>query len=314
MYSNINFISQTRRSMNSKFYVLLLLTLLVGCNEKVAENLKYLKQEPPSNVPEVFAPNFISKETESEFGSIFNEEATEFFYGIDINGKEEIRHSKLVGNNWSEPETILSHELYGYNDPFLSPDESKLFFISRRALDGLGELKDYDIWYVERLGNEWSDPINAGLNINSDKNEYYMSFTNDGIMFFSSNKRDANFDIYSSKFVDGKFEKPIPLGNSINTPAYEADVFVDPEETYIIFCGIRSEGLGRGDLYISFKDPNGTWSKSINMGNKINTASHELCPYVSKDGKYLFYTSKQDIYWVSAGIINEIKNGAVNTM
>jgi hypothetical protein len=44
------------------------------------------------------------------------------------------------------------------------------------------------------------------------------------------------------------------------------------------------------------------------MGDKINTKNHELCPFVSKDGKYLFYTSNQDIYWVSAEIINEIKD------
>jgi len=294
--------------MNPKITTLLFLTLLFSCTEKVDESLKYLKQEPPSLVPEIFAPYFISKETESEFGSVFNEEATEFFYGVDVNGKEEIRYSKLVGNNWSEPETILAHERYGYNDPFLSPDENKLFFISKSALDGLGALKDYDIWYVERLGERWSDPINAGLNINSDKNEYYISFTNDGTMYFSSNKMESNFDIYSSKFVDGKFQKPIPLGDSINTPEYEADVFVDPEETYIIFCGRRSEGLGKGDLYISVKNTDGTWSKSINMGDKINTENHELCPFVSKDGKFLFYTSNQDIYWVSAKIIDEIKD------
>lgn len=293
--------------MHAKVNFLLLFILLVGCTKTVDESLTYLKQAPPSIVPKIFAPNFISKETESEFGSVFNEEATEFFYGVDVNGKEEIRYSKLVGNSWSEPETILAHERYGYNDPFLSPDENKLFFISRRALDGLGELQNYDIWYAERVDNEWSDPINAGRNINSGENEYYISFTNDGVMYFSSNKRDANFDIYSSKFVNGKFQKPIPLSDSINTPAYEADVFVDPEETYIIFCGIRPEGLGRGDLYISFKNPDGTWSKSINMGDKINTENHELCPFVSKDGKFLFYTSNQDIYWVSAKIIDEIK-------
>jgi len=120
--------------MNSKVSaLLLLLALLVGCTVKIDEGLKYLNQKPPSIVPEIFAPNLISKETESEFGSVFNKEATEFFYGVDVNGKEEIRYSKLIENSWSEPETILVHEQYGYNDPFLSPDENKLFFISRRA-------------------------------------------------------------------------------------------------------------------------------------------------------------------------------------
>ncbi len=289
-----------------------LLTPLIGYSQKVDDHLKYLEQIPPSLSPEIFASGLISKNTESEFGSVFNKEATAFFYGVDVDGRTEIRHSELIGNRWSEPRTILSHEKYGFNDPFLSPDEKRLYFISKRALDGLGAKQDHDIWYVEKKGEEWSDPINAGPNINSNRNEYYISFTETGTMYFSSNKiisgeRQNNFDIYSSKSIDGEFQKAIRLGDSINTSNYEADVFVDPEESYIIFCARRPEGLGRGDLYISFKNTDGTWTKSINMGEEINTKNHELCPFVSKDGKYLFYTSNQDIYWVSAEIINLMK-------
>jgi GH43 family beta-xylosidase len=179
-------------------------------------------------------------------------------------------------------------------------------------MDGLGVKQDHDIWYVEKERDGWSEPINAGPNINSNKNEYYISFTQTGTMYFSSNKiisseRKNNFDIYSSKSIDGVFQEAIPLGDSINTLNYEADVFVDPKETYIIFCARRQEGLGRSDLYISFKNTNGRWSKSINMGDKINTEKHELCPFVSKDGQYLFYTSNQDIYWVNSKVIDELR-------
>ncbi len=272
------------------------------------KNLNYLNQKPPSITPSIFAPNLISKKGEYEFGSVFNKNATEFFYGVNVNGKEEIRYSKLIGDQWSAPRTILSHEKYGYNDPFLSPDEQRLYFISQRTLDGLDKKEDYDIWYVKRLINGWSVPINAGSNINTNANEYYISFTNSGTIYFSSNKIGNNFDIYTSKFVNGKFQKATPLSDSINTPAYEADVFIDPDEKYIIFCGNRKDGLGRGDLYISFKRKDGTWKSAVNMGNRINTKGHELCPFVTKDGNYLFYTSNQDIYWVSTKVFDTYKN------
>lgn len=278
-----------------------------SCLSQVNEKLKYLKQKPPSTIPQIFAPDIISKEDEYEFGSVFNSNATEFFYGVAINGKEEIRYSKLVGDNWSKPKIILVHEKYGYNDPFLSPDENRLYFISKRALDGLGDPKDYDIWYVERFANGWSEPINAGPKINSNNDEYYISFTYNGTMYFSSNKVGSNFDIYASKYEKGEFQKPVSLSDSINTLGYEADVFIAPDESYIIFCGTRQDGLGRGDLYISFKNTDGTWSKSVNMGERINTKNHELCPFVSKDGKYFFYTSNQDIYWVDAKILERYK-------
>lgn len=294
--------------MKLQVHSLLLVMLLTGCGSQLDERLKYIKQNPPSTDPEIFAAGLISKEGEYEFGSVFNKYGTEFFYGVNVNGKEEIRYTKLIGDRWSDPETIMTHERYGYNDPFLSPDENRLYFISQRALDGTGDLKDYDIWYVERMDHGWSEPINAGPNINSDQNEYYISFTNDGTMYFSSNKEDSNFDIYSSKVHEGKFQQAIPLSNSINTAHYEADVFIDPKESYIIFCANRPDGLGEGDLYISFKNPDGQWTQSKNMGQPINSEHHELCPFVSKDGKYFFYTSNKDIYWVDAKIIEKIRD------
>ncbi len=294
---------------NANCLIWLLSAITINCIGQIPEKLKYLKQQPPSLVPEIFAPNIISQKDEYEFGSVFTKEATEFFYGVDVNGKSEIRYAKLIEDSWSEPQTILSHEKYGYNDPFLSPDESRLYFISKRALTGLGAKEDHDIWYVVKAERGWSEPMNAGLNINSQGNEYYISFSENGTMYFSSNVKAPkerikyDFDIYYSKYLGGKFQKAVPLGDSINTSGYEADVFIDPSESFIIFAASREDGLGQGDLYISFKKEDDTWTRSTNMGSPINTDGHELCPFVTKDGKYLFYTSRKDIYWVDAKII-----------
>ncbi len=266
----------------------------------------YLGQEPPGKTPKVFAPNFISTE-EYEFGSVFNAKGDEFYYGVDLGGRNVIRYSELRNNVWSKPKTILSHEKYGYNDPFLSPEENRLYFISNQAMDGQGEPKDIDIWYVERQNEGWSAPINAGPNINSEKEEYYISFTKEGTLYFASDKNQSHHDIYYSPFSNGEFQPAVKLGGSINTDAYEADVFVDPNEDYLIFCAQRDDGLGRGDLYISFKESDGSWSPSKNMGEAVNTEHHELCPFVTTDGKFLFYTSQQDIYWVSTDILGTLR-------
>ena len=108
-------------------------------------------------------------------------------------------------------------------------------------------------------------------------------------------------------FLLNYLQKSVLLGAAINSEQYEADVFISPDESYIIFCSTRENGFGRGDLYVSFKNFDGTWSKTINMGAEINSSNYEYCPFVTKDGKYLFYTSNQDIYWVSTDIIKKIK-------
>lgn len=283
---------------------------LVG--SEVDSNMLYLGQKPPQLIPEIFYPDFISLKNQYEFGSIFSEDAKEFFYSIAGPNGSYTLHSKLSKGVWTEPKIILSHESYGFNDPMLSPDEQRLYFISDRAIDGTGKKKDHDIWYVERQGGSWSQPISAGDQINSPRNEYYMSFTQNGRMYFSSNvEADSsqmyNFDIYYSDFVNGEFQSPQKLSNQVNTEQYEADVFVAPDESYLIFCGNRKDGYGEGDLYISFKDSVGNWTPAKNMGSSINDEKHQLCPFVSQDGKYFFYTSDKDIYWVDTEIFNQFK-------
>ena len=305
----------TLRRLNRNIMLTSLLVFAMGlapAQNQPKSSLAYLKQPPPGLVPKVFAPGIVSKENEYEFGSVFSEDGKEFYYAVNIQGKAEIRYMRLQGEKWTEPQKLIYDDQYGYNDPFLSPDENKLYFISDRPLTGSGPKKDVDIWYVEKEGNGWSAPINASQNINSAKNEYYISFTQDGTMYFASNKETSgdnkrNFDIYASLMINGEFQKPGKLGNAINTPGYEADVFVAYDESYIIFCSERKEGYGQGDLYISFKNEEGTWTKAKNMGDAINTRYYEFCPFVTKDGKYLFYSSNQDIYWVNAEVIGQLR-------
>jgi len=286
--------------------------LEVVCFGQISETQKYLGQTVPGVTPKIFAPGIISMPTESEFGSVFSEDGSEFFYGVDAGGKSEIRFSSWRLGTWTEPMVVVSHKAYGYNDPFLSPDENELFFISNQPFDQIGPIKDHDIWYATRQPDGWSEPINPGQNINSGRSEYYISFTSDGTMYFASNRNAAeerkhDFDIYVSEWVGGQFQPAVRLGDSINSKAYEADVFIEPDESFMIFCAIRREGLGQGDLYISFKGENGSWTQAQNMGDKINSEHHELCPFVTRDGRFLFYTSKQDIYWVDADVIEQYR-------
>ena len=290
-------------------FILVVLIVAIGCSSVKNDKLKYIESDKPLEVPKVFAPGFISTESGNEYGSIFTKNGNEFYYAVDKNKKSEIRYTKIRNGKWDEPITIISHEKYSYNDPFLSPNEDKLYYISDMPKNETDTIRDFDIWYSLKTEDKWSAPIHGGDNINSDKNEYYISFTSTGKIYFASNvgaslKRKHDFDIFSSVYENGEFQKPIKLSESINSGRYEADVFISPDESYIIYCTARRDGFGNGDLYISFKNGNGEWSKSKNMGDIINSENHELCPFVTIDGQYLFYTSNSDIYWVSSKIID----------
>lgn len=281
--------------------------------QAIPESSLYLNQKLPGAVPTLFAPNLISSKSHYEYGSTFSKDSTEFYYAVIINDKPQIRWTRFVANAWTTPQTVIASDAYEYNDPILSPDEKRLYFISDQPQNRKGEKKDFDIWYLERQKEGWSQtPVNAGPAINTKKNEYYMSFTKSGTMYFSSNgdtdqTTDQNYDIRLSRLSAGSFEPSEKLINAINSEHYEADVFVSPDEQYVIFCSERPGGLGKGDLYISFKDNNGAWQKAKNMGSVVNTAGYEFCPFVTSDGKYLFFSRDGDIFWMSATVIESLK-------
>jgi hypothetical protein len=67
-----------------------------------------------------------------------------------------------------------------------------------------------------------------------------------------------------------------------------------------------------GDLYVCFRQPDGTWTDRVSLGEPINSKALERFPTVSPDGKYLFFTRwtpehDEDVFWVSAGIIEQLK-------
>lgn len=293
------------------FLLIIMLPGIVSGQKQKTDSPLYLGEKRPGTTPVKFAPGIVSVAGRSEFGSIFSRDGQEFYFAVDTAGRAEIRFMRLNKDKWTKPKRLVFDNVFSFNDPMLSPDETKLFFISDRPLTAGGEKKDYDIWYIERTANGWSKPLNAGTAINSDKNEYYISFSKDGTMYYSSNRdprNEWNYNIlYAPPAGPNKFKNTTPLSDSVNSPYYDADVFIASDKSYLIFCGDHPDGLGRGDLYISFKKTDGTWTKARNMGKTINTEGHELCPFVSPDGKYLFYTSNQDIYWIDARVISKFR-------
>ncbi|MEM6763501.1 MAG: hypothetical protein AAF655_01195 [Bacteroidota bacterium] len=298
--------------MNILTSTIFLVLVGVGSSTLAQGDKLYFGLEAPTSEPVVFAPDLISLPDRNEFGSTFSKDGKEFYFAVDFDGRNEIYFSELIAGEWTKPMVILKHEAYGYNDPMLDPDENRLYFISNQPLSGSGKEKDIDIWYVERQGESWSDPVNAGPTINSEKNEYYISFAADGSMYFASNiltseERYWDYEIYRSQLKAGAFQKAEILPEEINTGRYEADVYVAPDESYLIYCAARADSYGKGDLYINFKDEEGNWLPSQHIGAPVSTESHDLCPFVTADGKYLFYTSSQDIYWVSTEVLEQYR-------
>ena len=287
------------------FLLLTLLLFLNACNTK-KDNLKdsdvstveipYLGQKPPGLIPEAFAPSVVTS-TNWEYSGVFSPDMKEFYFLREVGDVEENKEQKFVvfknkGTKWQE--TVIS----SVSQPFVSPD-GKTMHLGRR--------------YMERTENGWSDLKNLGAPF-EDLPIMRLTVSSKGTYFFDEFKPDITGDIRYSRLVDGKYEVPKLLSKKINT-GKSFHPFIAPDESFLIFDGKREGGYGDSDIYISFRQQDGSWGDPINLGDKVNTEAWEASTSVTPDGKYLFFNrivgSKEygnvDIFWVDAMVIDNLR-------
>jgi hypothetical protein len=271
---------------------------------------EYLGQEKPGLKPAIFAPGVVSTEKD-ELNSVFTPDGREFYFTVrTIQGPWMIMAMEQKNGEWTEPRTASFSGKFSDVDLFISPDGKKLFFSSNRPPEGNGQSQQsYDIWVAERQGPGWSDPVHLGAPVNSAENEFYPVVTKDGTLYFQSWRSGSRGgrDIYRAKLEKGIYRKTESIGEPVSGDLAEGDALVSPDETFIILSVSRPDGFGQGDLYASFRGPDGSWTDLKNLGAAINTKANENCPILSPDGKFLFYTSGGDIYWVSSEVIEALR-------
>jgi Tol biopolymer transport system component len=200
--------------------------------------------------------------------------------------------SHWTGKKWGTPEVASFSGQYSDYDPFVSPDGSKLFWISNRPVGGTAR-DDYDIWMVEKQGKGWGPPMHLPDPINTDAQEFYPTVSANGTLYFSSTRPGGKGrgDIYRARKDSTGFATPESLGDSVNSDVHEGDPYIAPDESFIVFASYgRPDGLGDGDLYVSYQQ-NGKWSAARHLEHGINSPAREYCPIVSPDGKWLYFTS-----------------------
>lgn len=278
---------------------------------------KYLGQKKPGLTPRPFAKGILSNLFRPHSSLSMSPEGTEIYWSASgsFGRQQRIWFTRQENGVWTAPCVADFSTGYTFGSPFISPDGKKLFFHSNRPLKpGRKPENNENIWVMNRIGSRWSEPENPGSVLNSKHAEVCPSISKKGNIFFQGYYPEKGFgasDLYMSKFDNGKYLRPVNLGSTINTSYSECVPQISPDETYLIF---QSQRPGRytnvNDLYISFRRKDGKWTKAKNMGKSINSNMYGL-PYVSPDGKYLFFVRRKngifEHWWVSTKIIEDLK-------
>ena len=303
----------------------------------------YLGQKLPGMTPELFAPGILSTVAHEHSSPSFSPGGKEVYYSVIYPGTrlEVIMFRKVEGGIWSEPEVAPFSGRFREGGPVFSRYGSKLFYYSMRPLIEGEKPSQMDLWYVERKEDSWSNPQNLGPKVNSTNMEMTLSVAENGNLYFSVKDSINDHTLYVAEYINGSYTKARSCGKLVESNYTEWCPYIAPDESYMIFAGYKTGGKEDNDLYIVFKEDDGSWSDAVNMGESINTEYQEQFPRVSNDGKYLFFTSnrlninrrfsnyysydepltykkiqnimnepgngRSDIYWVDAKIIEELR-------
>ena len=212
-----------------------------------------------------------------------------------------------VGYKISNVEDIINNE---YDDfaPVITPDESVMFFTSRRIRPDSSNAKifspqdgkhfeDIYVSYKDFKTGQWGEPEVLDKLCTPTSNQATISVSSDGqvLFFYKDVKGDGQIWFAEYNPMTETYDKPKKLGQGVSDinkdDAWETHVTISKDNDLIYFVSDREGGMGGRDIYVSRKLPTGQWSMAQNVGAPLNTPYDEDAPYFHPDGKTLFFSS-----------------------
>lgn len=178
-------------------------------------------------------------------------------------------------------------------------------FINSRRPESMGikneDEEDYteDIFVSYKTGETWTKPANIAdqLNksFNSDNHDAVASLSHDGenlIVYRSAAGKYSSGDLFLCKLNEDVWTDPKEFPEIINSKYSETHACLTPDNNGLFFVSDRPGGKGKRDIYFIKKDASGAWENSIYGLDSINTSEEEESPWISPDGKKLYFSSK----------------------
>jgi len=173
--------------------------------------------------------------------------------------------------------------------PTITIDGRQLFYT--RRVNSMNE----DFYETSLVDNSWKPAKSLPGDINTMLNEGAQNISQDGewLIFTGCNFPEGygSCDLYISYLTPQGWSAPENLGQNINTEAWESAPSLSPDKRDLYFASNRPGGMGKSDIYVCHRNPDGTWNAPENAGPQINSVGNESCPFIHADNQTLYFTS-----------------------
>ena len=183
--------------------------------------------------------------------------------------------------------------------PSLSADEKMLVYTKLLPIDksipAFHGNRQEDLYFSRFEDGGWQAAKDVGPPLNTPDNEGAQSISGNGLlMVFTGCMRSDGYglcDLYFSENRNGVWTIPRNVGPPVNTRYSEKQPALSSDGRILYFSSDRPGGLGKYDLWMSFRAEDGSWSEPANMGDSINSKGFDQSPFIHPDNKTLYFSS-----------------------
>ncbi|MDX2414570.1 MAG: tetratricopeptide repeat protein, partial [Bacteroidales bacterium] len=194
----------------------------------------------------------------------------------------------------------IINENYSEVNPVVSADEKTMLFTRETPF------ADF-ILFSRKVNDKWTPGLVIMDQLLVDEG-YTTSVSGDGKELFLYRNDEYVGNIYSSQFVDGRWQPAVKLNENINTKYWESHAAISTDGSKLFFTSNREGGFGGLDIYVSERDSLGDWGPAVNLGPTVNTPFNEETPFLDKTDNVLFFSSRghfnmggHDVFYTTRG-------------
>lgn len=189
-----------------------------------------------------------------------------------------------------------------YNEihPLIAPDANTLYFVRvSHPTNNFGKDGSNDVWYTEYRNNRWDIARRMPNSINKDRYNDIFSITPDGNTIlirgaYDRGRKQNEVGISMCKKTERGWSQP----EQVNIPKLESmckgyylSAYLSNNGKVMMMAFSDKKRSNKDDIYLSFMDRKGEWSKPQSIGADVNTSGIETTPFLASDNQTLYFAS-----------------------